>query len=238
MQRLIRRERPDVTLWYHQALRLVVLVPRAPTPGSSAPTAAAPGCRRAPAALPRDGDLVAEPPLPGTSGLRGGAAGGAAAGAVVRRHARGGPRGRRAAARTAAPRRAAAAAADRLDAASPSAPSASARCARTRCATTGVETHLLRDPKVIVEHFTASTRSPRVQHLRRQRARRELGERPGVCAHFVVDRDGTIHQLVSLRFMCRHTVGLNHIAIGIEHVGHERRRRSWATAASSTPRCG
>jgi N-acetyl-anhydromuramyl-L-alanine amidase AmpD len=48
----------------------------------------------------------------------------------------------------------------------------------------------------------------------------ELHERPGVCAHFVVDRDGTIYQLVSLRWMCRHTVGLNDVAIGIEHVGY------------------
>ena len=32
-------------------------------------------------------------------------------------------------------------------------------------------------------------------------------------------RDGTIHQLVSLRLMCRHTVGLNWTAVGIEHVG-------------------
>ena len=30
---------------------------------------------------------------------------------------------------------------------------------------------------------------------------------------------GTIHQLVSLGVMCRHTVGLNWTAIGIEHVG-------------------
>jgi hypothetical protein len=29
MQRLIRRERPDLTVWYHQALELVTLVPRA-----------------------------------------------------------------------------------------------------------------------------------------------------------------------------------------------------------------
>jgi N-acetylmuramoyl-L-alanine amidase len=35
----------------------------------------------------------------------------------------------------------------------------------------------------------------------------------------VIDRDGTIHQLVSLGIMCRHTVGLNWTAIGIEHVG-------------------
>ena len=44
-------------------------------------------------------------------------------------------------------------------------------------------------------------------------------ERPGVCAHFIVDRDGTIYQLVSLALICRHTVGLNDRAIGIEHVG-------------------
>jgi beta-N-acetylhexosaminidase len=35
----------------------------------------------------------------------------------------------------------------------------------------------------------------------------------------VVDRDGTVFQLVSLRLMCRHTVGLNYTAIGIEHAG-------------------
>jgi beta-N-acetylhexosaminidase len=36
----------------------------------------------------------------------------------------------------------------------------------------------------------------------------------------VVDRDGTIYQLVSLKLMCRHTVGLNWTAIGIEHAGY------------------
>ena len=40
-----------------------------------------------------------------------------------------------------------------------------------------------------------------------------------MCAHYVIDRDGTIYQLVSTRIMCRHTVGLNYTAIGIEHVG-------------------
>ncbi|HEX3225686.1 MAG TPA: peptidoglycan recognition family protein, partial [Gaiellaceae bacterium] len=47
----------------------------------------------------------------------------------------------------------------------------------------------------------------------------ELHELPGVCAHFVIDRDGTIYQLVSTSVICRHTVGLNYTAIGIEHVG-------------------
>ncbi len=35
----------------------------------------------------------------------------------------------------------------------------------------------------------------------------------------MIDRDGTIYQLVPLTVMCRHTVGLNSVAIGIEHVG-------------------
>ena len=47
----------------------------------------------------------------------------------------------------------------------------------------------------------------------------ELGGLPGDCAHFIVDRDGTIYQLVRLSVMCRHTVGLNYTAFGIEHVG-------------------
>ena len=47
----------------------------------------------------------------------------------------------------------------------------------------------------------------------------ELGELPGTCAHFIVDTDGTIYQLVPLAIMCRHTVGLNYTSFGIEHVG-------------------
>ena len=35
----------------------------------------------------------------------------------------------------------------------------------------------------------------------------------------MIDRDGTIYQLVPLDTICRHTVGLNWTAIGIEHVG-------------------
>jgi hypothetical protein len=82
----------------------------------------------------------------------------------------------------------------------------------------GVDSHLLRDPKVIVEHFTASNSFSSAFATFASNAA-NLGEKPGVCTHFVIDRDGTIHQLLSLRFMCRHTVGLNHTAIGIEHVG-------------------
>jgi hypothetical protein len=76
------------------------------------------------------------------------------------------------------------------------------------------------DPKVIVEHYTASsTYSSAFNTFASNAPDVEFGERPGVCAHYVIERDGTIHQLVSLRWRCRHTVGLNDSAIGIEHVG-------------------
>ena len=76
------------------------------------------------------------------------------------------------------------------------------------------------DPKVIVEHFSViPTASATVDSFRDNEPDGELGELPGLCAHFVVDRDGTILQLVSLDRICRHAVGLNDVAIGIEHVG-------------------
>jgi hypothetical protein len=84
----------------------------------------------------------------------------------------------------------------------------------------GIGTYELRDPRVIVEHYTdtADARSA-FEIFARDVPDSELHELPGTCAHFVVDRDGTIYQLVPLTIMCRHTVGLNYTAIGIEHVG-------------------
>ena len=75
-------------------------------------------------------------------------------------------------------------------------------------------------PKVIVEHVTAtSTFSSAYNTFSRDGPDAELHQLPGTCTHFIVDRDGTIYQLVPLSVMCRHTVGLNYVAIGIEHVG-------------------
>ena len=79
----------------------------------------------------------------------------------------------------------------------------------------------LRDPQVIVEHMAQAssvsaiynTFAPDVPDV-------ELGELPNVCSHFVVGRSGRIFKLVNLRTRCRHTVGLNWTAIGIEHVGY------------------
>ena len=76
------------------------------------------------------------------------------------------------------------------------------------------------DPKLIVEHYTVTPTAQEVHELfARDKPDVELRELPGVCSHFLIDRDGTIYQLVSLRLICRHTVGLNDVSIGIEHVG-------------------
>jgi N-acetylmuramoyl-L-alanine amidase len=84
----------------------------------------------------------------------------------------------------------------------------------------GLHTWRLDHPKVIVEHYTASNSfSSAWNTFANDAPDPELHELPGTCAHFVIDRDGTIYQLVPLNTMCRHTVGLNWTAIGIEHVG-------------------
>ena len=82
-------------------------------------------------------------------------------------------------------------------------------------------------PRVIVEHYTAtnSFASP-YSYFASNTPDPELGERPGVCAHFLIDRDGAIYQLVRLNTMCRHTVGLNWTAFGVEHVGTSDERIS------------
>ncbi|HZS24131.1 MAG TPA: peptidoglycan recognition family protein [Gaiellaceae bacterium] len=83
----------------------------------------------------------------------------------------------------------------------------------------GIDSYVLH-PKVIVEHYTATNSFSSVWNaFASDSPDPELNELPGDCAHFVIDRDGTIYQLVHLNVMCRHTVGLNYVAIGIEHVG-------------------
>jgi beta-N-acetylhexosaminidase len=84
----------------------------------------------------------------------------------------------------------------------------------------GLDTWRLKAPHVIVEHYTSTTTFASAWNtFAADSPDPELGERPGTCAHFVIDRDGTIYQLVPLSTICRHTVGLNWTAIGIEHVG-------------------
>jgi N-acetylmuramoyl-L-alanine amidase len=85
----------------------------------------------------------------------------------------------------------------------------------------GEDTWRLVHPRVIVEHMAEASSAaavrdafvPDVPDV-------ELHELPNVCSHFVVAASGKIYELVNLRTRCRHTVGLNWTAIGIEHVGY------------------
>jgi len=84
----------------------------------------------------------------------------------------------------------------------------------------GEDTWRLRRPRVIVEHYAeAGTAAAVYNTFAPDVADPELHELPNVCAHFVVSSSGRIFQLVNLRTRCRHTVGLNWTAIGIEHTG-------------------
>jgi N-acetylmuramoyl-L-alanine amidase len=85
----------------------------------------------------------------------------------------------------------------------------------------GERTWRLRHPRVIVEHMAQSGSATAVRNtFARDVPDPELHELPNVCSHFVIADSGRIFRLVNLRTRCRHTVGLNWTAIGIEHVGY------------------
>jgi N-acetylmuramoyl-L-alanine amidase len=85
----------------------------------------------------------------------------------------------------------------------------------------GLHGRTIARPRVIVEHLTENdsidatfnTFAPDVPDV-------ELHELPGLCSQFAIARDGAIYQFTPVTFMCRHTVGLNWAAIGIEHVAY------------------
>lgn len=78
----------------------------------------------------------------------------------------------------------------------------------------------LRDPQVIVEHIAvAGSVASIFNTFAPDNADPELHEKPGVCSHFAVGPGGGVYRFVPTSIRCRHTVGLNWTAIGIEHVG-------------------
>src|SRR5918996_2058813 len=78
----------------------------------------------------------------------------------------------------------------------------------------------LRNPKLIViHHAVAGSISTIYNTFAPNRPDVEFGELPGVCTHYAVGAGGGAVKFVSPTIRCRHVVGLNHVAIGIEHVG-------------------
>jgi hypothetical protein len=75
-------------------------------------------------------------------------------------------------------------------------------------------------PKLIVIHFAvAGTIGSIYNTFAPDRPDVEFHELPGVCSHFAVANNGRIVKFVPVSIRCRHVVGLNHTAVGIEHTG-------------------
>jgi hypothetical protein len=84
----------------------------------------------------------------------------------------------------------------------------------------GERTYVLSDPRVIVIHFAAAGSLSSIYNtFASDNPDVEFHELPNVCSHFAVGADGKIVNFVPTNIRCRHTVGLNQVALGIEHVG-------------------
>ncbi len=104
----------------------------------------------------------------------------------------------------------------------------------------GMESAELRAPEMIVVHYTAFATlgesyrffaPPRLDRV----SRRDIkgGGAVNVSAHYLIDRDGTVLQLAPDNVVCRHTIGFNHAAIGIENVGRNARDLTEAQATAT-----
>jgi N-acetylmuramoyl-L-alanine amidase len=78
----------------------------------------------------------------------------------------------------------------------------------------------LNNPQLIVEHYAAAgSISAIFNTFRTDQPDVEFHELPNVCSHFAVSASGAVYKFVPPTIRCRHVVGLNYTAIGIEHVG-------------------
>jgi len=87
----------------------------------------------------------------------------------------------------------------------------------------GKRQYHLNNPRVIVEHYTDGPSMMSAWWTMANNTK-DIGESPGVCTHFIIDERGRIYRTVPLDLRCRHTIGLNQMAIGIEHVGTSDRQ--------------
>ncbi len=80
-------------------------------------------------------------------------------------------------------------------------------------------------PRMVVVHWTAiptlrkTWRAFAPELLPADRPDIAAAGRVNVSSQFLIDRDGTIYQLLPETIVARHVIGLNRVAIGIENVG-------------------
>lgn len=83
-------------------------------------------------------------------------------------------------------------------------------------------------PKMIVLHYTAGgTVESNYKYFNKthlESARNTLKKQStlNVSSQFIIDRDGTIYQLMKPDMFARHTIGLNYCAIGVENIGSKK----------------
>lgn len=81
-------------------------------------------------------------------------------------------------------------------------------------------------PKMVVVHWTAVPTMEKTFEvfypatLPNHRANIQKASALNVSSQYLVDRDGTVYQLLADTTFARHVIGLNHCAIGIENVGN------------------
>jgi N-acetylmuramoyl-L-alanine amidase len=213
VRRLVRRIRPDVTIWYHQPLREVDL-----SSGANPALVRSYGRRvglpvRRIGFLPGIATRWQNTYFPGTSAFVVELAAGALSRSAAARHAR-------AVLAVGGEARSAASAPPIRQWRIPFGPQRKRDMRRYARRHYGIDDHRLTDPRVVVLHLSVTDTARAVFNtFAPNRPDPELHELPNVCSHYVVAKNGQIFQLVSLRLMCRHTVGLNYTSIGIEHVG-------------------
>ncbi|GMG88608.1 peptidoglycan recognition protein family protein [Biformimicrobium ophioploci] len=82
------------------------------------------------------------------------------------------------------------------------------------------------EPRMVVAHWTAiptleaSFNAMNPVELPGFRTAIGSASALNVSAHYLIDQDGTIYQLLPNTTFARHVIGLNHTAIGIENVGN------------------
>ncbi|HTG83043.1 MAG TPA: peptidoglycan recognition family protein [Geobacteraceae bacterium] len=109
----------------------------------------------------------------------------------------------------------------------------------------GIESAELRDPQLVVVHYTAfATLEESYRFFAPARldpvSRRDIkgGGAVNVSAHYLIDRDGTVLQLAPDNVVCRHTIGFNWTAIGIENVGRNAADLTAAQASATADLIG
>lgn len=92
----------------------------------------------------------------------------------------------------------------------------------------GIDGYKLKDPRLVIIHYTAfhtfqeSLDFMRPDELSDIRGDIRSGGRVNVGAHYLVDRNGVIYNLLPDDIMARHAIGFNYTAIGVENVGRDR----------------